>query len=98
MKVRVNGEVQDLVSGMKLDRYKTHDIEIVVDRMLIEDTEDKDKEFSLVKGLIIAVISGILSSFFSSLISFLLYCSVALMWIIPDRRIEKRIIANNEIE
>jgi uncharacterized membrane protein len=52
------------------------------------------------KGKISVVIYliGILSSFFSSLISFLLYCSVALMWIIPDRRIEKRIIANNETE
>jgi len=46
IKVRVNGEVQDLVSGMKLDRYKTHDIEIVVDRMLIEDTEDNQKRLS----------------------------------------------------
>jgi excinuclease ABC subunit A len=33
LKVRVNGDIQDLVSGMKLDRYKTHDIEIVVDRI-----------------------------------------------------------------
>jgi excinuclease ABC subunit A len=46
LKVRVNGEVQDLVSGMKLDRYKTHDIEIVVDRMLIEDTEDNKKRLA----------------------------------------------------
>jgi len=46
LKVRVNGEVQDLVAGMKLDRYKTHDIEIVVDRMLIEDTEDNHKRLS----------------------------------------------------
>ncbi|WP_264530631.1 excinuclease ABC subunit UvrA [Flavobacterium sp. N502540] len=46
LKVRVNGEVQDLVSGMKLDRYKTHDIEIVVDRMLIENTEDNQKRLS----------------------------------------------------
>nr|WP_315222024.1 excinuclease ABC subunit UvrA [uncultured Flavobacterium sp.] len=46
LKVRVNGEVQDLVSGMKLDRYKTHDIEIVVDRMLVEDTEDNQKRLS----------------------------------------------------
>ncbi|MGO4771438.1 excinuclease ABC subunit UvrA [Flavobacterium sp. W22_SRS_FK3] len=46
LKVRVNSEVQDLVSGMKLDRYKTHDIEIVVDRMLIEDTEDNQKRLS----------------------------------------------------
>ncbi|MDX6182743.1 excinuclease ABC subunit UvrA [Flavobacterium sp. Fl-77] len=46
LKVRVNGEVQDLVSGMKLDRYKTHDIEIVVDRMLVEDSEDNQKRLS----------------------------------------------------
>ncbi|MBZ4042443.1 excinuclease ABC subunit UvrA [Flavobacterium hibisci] len=43
LKVRVNGEVQDLVAGMKLDRYKTHDIEIVVDRMVIEDNPDIQK-------------------------------------------------------
>lgn len=46
LKVRVNGEVQDLVTGMKLDRYKTHDIEIVVDRMLIENTEDNQKRLA----------------------------------------------------
>ncbi|MBP4136796.1 excinuclease ABC subunit UvrA [Flavobacterium geliluteum] len=46
LKVRVNGEVQDLVSGMKLDRYKTHDIEIVVDRMLIEDNDDNQKRLA----------------------------------------------------
>lgn len=46
LKVRVNGEVQDLVSGMKLDRYKTHDIEIVVDRLLVEKTVDGEKRLS----------------------------------------------------
>jgi len=33
-KVRVNGEVMELVPKMQLDRYKTHDIEIVVDRII----------------------------------------------------------------
>jgi excinuclease ABC subunit A len=46
LKVRVNGEVQDLLPGMKLDRYKTHDIEIVIDRMVIEDNEDNEKRLS----------------------------------------------------
>jgi excinuclease ABC subunit A len=46
LKVRVNGEVQDLVSGMKLDRYKTHDIEIVVDRMLTDDSADTQKRLA----------------------------------------------------
>ena len=31
--VRVDGEVQDIVPGMKLDRYKVHNIEVVVDRL-----------------------------------------------------------------
>ncbi len=38
IRVRVNGEVREITPGMKLDRYKTHDIEIVIDRMVIEDT------------------------------------------------------------
>jgi excinuclease ABC subunit A len=46
LKVRVNGDVLDLVSGMKLDRYKTHDIEIVVDRIVIEGTPDNEKRLS----------------------------------------------------
>jgi excinuclease ABC subunit A len=32
-KVRVDGEVKDITYGMKLDRYKIHDIEIVIDRI-----------------------------------------------------------------
>lgn len=34
-KVRVDGELQDITKGMKLDRYKIHDIEIVIDRLNI---------------------------------------------------------------
>lgn len=40
VKVRVDGEIRDIVKGMKLDRYKTHDIEIVVDRLKISAGED----------------------------------------------------------
>ena len=36
VKVRVDGEVRDLEKGMKLDRYKTHDIEIVIDRLKVD--------------------------------------------------------------
>lgn len=39
VKVRLDGEILDLEYGMKADRYKTHDIEIVIDRMLIDDNE-----------------------------------------------------------
>ncbi len=46
LKVRINGEIKDITTGMKLDRYKTHDIEIVIDRMVIEDTPDNEKRLS----------------------------------------------------
>lgn len=39
-KVRVDGVVMDMVPKMQVDRYKTHDIEIVVDR-IITDAEDR---------------------------------------------------------
>jgi excinuclease ABC subunit A len=34
-KVRVDGEIEDIVPGLKLDRYKIHDIEIVIDRIKV---------------------------------------------------------------
>lgn len=35
-RVRVDGEVREIAFGMQLDRYKTHDIEIVIDRFQVE--------------------------------------------------------------
>jgi excinuclease ABC subunit A len=46
VKVRVDGEIMELVKGMKLDRYKTHDIEIVIDRMVISDEDIHSKRLS----------------------------------------------------
>ena len=46
LKVRVNSDILDITLGMKLDRYKTHDIEIVVDRMVIDDTPENEKRLS----------------------------------------------------
>ena len=46
LKVRINGDIKDITTGMKLDRYKTHDIEIVIDRMVIEDSPDNEKRLS----------------------------------------------------
>ena len=39
--VRVDGEVQEITQGMKVDRYKNHDIEVVIDRMAVKDTADE---------------------------------------------------------
>lgn len=36
-KIRIDGEVQDLVPKMQVDRYKIHDIELVIDRVLADE-------------------------------------------------------------
>ncbi|MFM2230979.1 MAG: hypothetical protein RL607_2237, partial [Bacteroidota bacterium] len=46
VKVRVNGEIKDITPGMKLDRYKTHDIEIVIDRMVPAEDDDTHKRLA----------------------------------------------------
>ncbi len=46
IKVRVDGEIVDLERGMKLDRYKTHDIEIVVDRLQVSTNSDLDNRLA----------------------------------------------------
>ena len=46
VKVRVNGDVKDITPGMKLDRYKTHDIEIVIDRVVVDEFPDTQKRLS----------------------------------------------------
>ena len=43
VKVRADGEIRDLVKGMKLDRYKIHEIEIVVDRLKIDENAEAQK-------------------------------------------------------
>jgi excinuclease ABC subunit A len=44
LKVRVDGEVKDLVAKMQVDRYKIHDIEVVIDRLAV--TEDMKPRLS----------------------------------------------------
>jgi excinuclease ABC subunit A len=46
VKVRVDGTVKDITVGMKLDRYKTHDIEIVIDRIVVDELPDTQKRLS----------------------------------------------------
>lgn len=40
-KVRVDGEIREIEKGMRLDRYKIHDIEIVIDRLHVQKTDRK---------------------------------------------------------
>ncbi len=41
VKVRVDSEITDITKGMRLDRYKTHDIEVVIDRLAISADSEK---------------------------------------------------------
>lgn len=56
VKVRVNGEIKDITKGMKLDRYKTHDIEIVIDRLMV--TKDQDNSKRLMETINTAMYHG----------------------------------------
>jgi excinuclease ABC subunit A len=40
-KVRIDGEIKDIENGMRVDRYKVHDIEIVIDRLIIDGSDRK---------------------------------------------------------
>jgi excinuclease ABC subunit A len=40
-RVRVDGELREIAFGMQLDRYKTHDIEIVIDRFQVGEGDEK---------------------------------------------------------
>lgn len=39
--IRVDGEVSEIVRGMKTDRYKNHNIEVVIDKLLVQDKDDE---------------------------------------------------------
>ena len=41
IKARINGKIQNITPGLKLDRYKSHDIEIVIDRIELNDKNKK---------------------------------------------------------
>ncbi len=43
-KVRIDGEIQDLKAGLKVDRYKIHDIELVIDRIVVPGPDASEKE------------------------------------------------------
>ena len=53
--VRVDGEVQEITRGMKVDRYKNHDIEVVIDRLMISPNNSSDR---LKKSVAIAMKQG----------------------------------------
>lgn len=51
LKIRVDGEVLDLTPKMQVDRYKIHDIELVIDRLIPEPSEYKRLKQSIQQAL-----------------------------------------------
>lgn len=54
LNVRIDGELCEMSHGMKLERYKNHDIEVVIDKMVVE----ADDELRLKKSLATAMSQG----------------------------------------
>ena len=44
LNIRIDGVMQEIVRGMKVDRYKNHNIEVVVDKLAIKDDSDTTEE------------------------------------------------------
>ena len=45
--VRVDGEIKEIFHGMKLDRYKMHSIEVVIDKMVVSASDERRLKESL---------------------------------------------------
>ena len=39
--IRVDGEIKEIVRGMKVDRYKNHNIEVVIDKLKVQSKDDE---------------------------------------------------------
>jgi len=51
LRVRVDGAIREIEKGMRLDRYKTHDIEVVIDRLLVNEKSEKRLEETIKTAL-----------------------------------------------
>ena len=58
LNIRVDGEVQELTRGMKVDRYKNHNIEVVIDKMKLGGTENNTLRERLAKTVSTAMKQG----------------------------------------
>ena len=51
IRVRIDGVLQEITRGMKLDRYKTHDIELVIDRIRVGQNQDDRLKKSILTAI-----------------------------------------------
>ncbi len=64
-RVRIDGEVREVTQGMRVDRYKTHDIEVVVDRIVVKEgvrprvSQSVETALGMGSGTLIACVVGL---------------------------------------
>ena len=49
--IRVDGEVVEITRGMKVDRYKNHNIEVVIDKLVVRDKDDERLKKSVAEAM-----------------------------------------------
>ena len=49
--VRVDGEIREVMKGMKVDRYKNHDIEVVIDKLVVREKDSERLRKSVAKSM-----------------------------------------------
>ena len=58
LNIRVDGEIKEIVRGMKVDRYKNHDIEVVIDKLQVKPETPNTPDERLKKSILIAMKQG----------------------------------------
>lgn len=56
--IRIDGEIVEITRGMKVDRYKSHNIEVVIDKMKLDDPKNESFKERLAKTIAIAMKQG----------------------------------------
>lgn len=56
--IRIDGEIVEITRGMKVDRYKSHNIEVVIDKMKLGDPKNESFKERLAKTIAVAMKQG----------------------------------------
>ena len=51
LNVRIDGEIREITHGLKVDRYKNHNIEVVVDKLLVSEKDKQRLKQSMQKAM-----------------------------------------------
>lgn len=49
--VRIDGQIKEIMPGMRVDRYKNHDIELVIDKLVVAEQDDRRLKSSIGTGM-----------------------------------------------